>query len=80
MLSTKIYFIWGSGFRREDFSSEIDQSETIIVCDFHVCNRIGDEMNNLFRRPSINASYHVSVHLGKELQWRTFIQIDHSPK
>jgi hypothetical protein len=29
-------FIWQSGFRGEDFL-EIDQSETRIACDGHVC-------------------------------------------
>jgi hypothetical protein len=29
-----------------------------------------DEMNNLYRGPSIDASYQVSVHLAKQLQKR----------
>jgi hypothetical protein len=40
MLPTKFRFIWGSGFKREDFL-EIDQSETRIACGGHVCKRIG---------------------------------------
>jgi hypothetical protein len=36
MLLTKFWFIWESGFREEDFV-EIDQSETRIACDGHVC-------------------------------------------
>jgi hypothetical protein len=32
--------IWPSGFRGEDFFSEINQSETIIACGGHVCYRI----------------------------------------
>jgi hypothetical protein len=39
MLPTKFQFIWPSGFREEDFK-EIDQSETRIACDSHVCKRI----------------------------------------
>jgi hypothetical protein len=40
MLPTKVRFIWGSGFRREDFL-EIDPSEKRIACGGHVCKRIG---------------------------------------
>jgi hypothetical protein len=36
MLPTKFGFIWQSGFRKEDFL-EINQLETGIVCDGHVC-------------------------------------------
>jgi hypothetical protein len=32
MLPTKLWFIWQSGFRGEDFL-EINQSETRIVCE-----------------------------------------------
>jgi hypothetical protein len=36
MLPTKFQFIWPSGFGGEDFK-KIDQSETRIACDGHVC-------------------------------------------
>ena len=36
MLPTKCQFIWPSDLKEEDFL-EIDQSETIIACDGHVC-------------------------------------------
>jgi hypothetical protein len=36
MLPTKFQFIWLSGFRVEDFL-EIEQSETRIAYDSHVC-------------------------------------------
>jgi hypothetical protein len=36
MFPTNFLFIWPSSFRGEDFL-EIDQSETIITCDRHVC-------------------------------------------
>jgi hypothetical protein len=39
MLPTKFRFIWQSGFRGEDFL-EINQLETRIACDGHVCQRI----------------------------------------
>ena len=37
-----------------------------------------DEMSNLYRGPSIDASYQVSVHLGKQFQRRRFLEIDQS--
>jgi hypothetical protein len=40
MLPTKFRFIWPSGFRGEDFV-EIDQPETKIACDGHICTQIG---------------------------------------
>jgi hypothetical protein len=35
-------------------------------------------MINLYRGPSINASYQVSVHLAKRFQRRRFLEIDQS--
>ena len=35
-------------------------------------------MPNLYREPSIDASYQVSVHLAKQLQRRRFLEIDQS--
>ena len=35
-------------------------------------------MSNLYRGPSIDASYHVSVHLAKRFQWIRFLEIDQS--
>ena len=35
-------------------------------------------MSNSHRGPSIDASYHVSVHLAKLLQSRSFLEIDQS--
>jgi hypothetical protein len=37
-----------------------------------------DEMSNLYREPSVNASYQVSVHLDKRFQRRIFLEIDQS--
>jgi hypothetical protein len=37
-----------------------------------------DEMSNLYRGPSIDASYQVSVHLVKWFQRRRFLEIDQS--
>jgi hypothetical protein len=37
-----------------------------------------DEMSNLYREPSIDASYQVSLHLAKWFQSRRFLEIDQS--
>ena len=37
-----------------------------------------DEMSNVYRGPSINASYQVSVQLAKQFQGRRFLEIDQS--
>jgi len=37
-----------------------------------------DEISNLYRGPSIHASYQVSVHLAQQFQRRTFLEIDQS--
>ena len=38
-----------------------------------------DEMNNINRGPSIDASYQVSVHLAKGFQRRRFLEINQLP-
>jgi hypothetical protein len=35
-----------------------------------------DKMTNLYREPSINTSYQVSVHLAKRFQRTRFLEID----
>jgi hypothetical protein len=37
-----------------------------------------NEMSNLYRGPSIDASYHVSVQLAKLFESRRFLEIDQS--
>ena len=37
-----------------------------------------DKMSNLYREPSIDASYQVSVYLAKRFQRRRFLEIDQS--
>ena len=37
-----------------------------------------DEMSNLYREPSIDASYQVSVHLAKQFQRRRILKISQS--
>jgi hypothetical protein len=38
----------------------------------------GGEMSNIYRGPSKDASYQVSVHLAKRFQRRRFLEIDQS--
>ena len=72
MLPTKFRFVWPSYFRREDVL-EINQSETRIACGmWRPCSLTDrEEMSNLYRGHSIDASYQVSVQLAKWFQRRT---------
>ena len=49
---------------------KISQSETRIICERPCLLTDQDEMSNLYRGPSIDASYQVSVHLAKGFQRR----------
>ena len=63
MLSTKFQFIWDSGFRGEDFfrNQPIRNKNGL----WQPCLLMDqDKMSNLYRGPSIDASYQVSIHLG----------------
>ena len=66
MLPTKFRFIWPSSFRGEDFK-KIGHSETRIACGSHVCYGSG-QMSDTYKRPSIDASYQVSIHLAEGFQ------------
>jgi len=65
MLPTKFRFIWPSGFRGEYFfirNLPIRNKN----CLWPLCLLTDqDEMCNLYRGPSIDASYQVSFHLAK---------------
>jgi hypothetical protein len=75
MHPTKFWFIWQSGFSGEDFL-EINQSETrILWWPCLLTDR--DGMSNLYKGPSIDASYKVSDHLAKRFR-RRFLEIDQS--
>ena len=63
MLPTKFWFIWPSGFRGEDFFKSSNQKQELPVVAMFI-NGSG-QMSNLYRGPSIDASYQVSVHLAK---------------
>ena len=70
----KILIIWPGGFRGEFFfrNQPIRNKNGLwwpcLLMDW-------DEMSNLYRGPSIDASYQVSVHLAKQFQRRRFKQI-----
>ena len=64
MLPTKFRFIWLSGSRREHFFR--NRSIKNKNCLWWPCLlTYRDKINNLYRGPSINASYQVSVQLAK---------------
>jgi hypothetical protein len=64
MLSTKFQFIWESGFRGEDlFRNQPIRNKNGLWRPGLLTDR--DEMSNLYRGPSIDASYQVSVQLVK---------------
>jgi hypothetical protein len=69
MLPTKFRFIWPSGFR-EDFKKSVKQKQVLPVAAMFV-NGWG-KMSNLYKGPSIDASYQVSVHLVKWFQRKRF--------
>jgi hypothetical protein len=64
MLPIKFRFIWPNGFRGEDLKKyrQIKNKN----CLWWPCLLTDqDQMCNLYRGPSIDASYQVSVHLAK---------------
>ena len=63
MLPTKFRFIWSSGFRGEIFLKWANQKQELPVVAMFV-NGSGQN-GHLYRRPSIDASYQVSVHLAE---------------
>jgi hypothetical protein len=76
--SDKIQFIWLSGFR-EDFFLE-NQPIRNKNCIWQSCLLMDwNEINNLNRGPSNDASYQVSVHFAKQYKSRRFLEI-HQPE
>jgi hypothetical protein len=71
MLPTKYRFIWPSGFREEDLNKLANQKQELPVAAMFV-NGSG-KTNSIYRGHSIDASYQISVHLGKRFQ-RTFFR------
>jgi hypothetical protein len=66
MLHTKFRFILQSGFKKEDLTN---QKQELPATSMFLTNC---EMSNLDRGPSKDASYQISVHLGKRMQRRRF--------
>jgi hypothetical protein len=76
MLPTKFRFIWSNGFRGEEFKKSANQKKSRLWQSCLLTDR--DEMSNLYRGPSIDASYQVSVHLAKWFQRRKILKIGQS--
>ena len=69
MLPTKFQFIWPSDFRGEDLLKLANQKQELhVVAICLLMDR--DKMSKVYRGPSIDASYQVSVHLAKGFQRR----------
>jgi hypothetical protein len=60
MLPTKFRFIWPSGFVGEDFLKSANQKQELPVAAMFV-NGSGWNEQSLYRGPSIDASYQVSL-------------------
>jgi hypothetical protein len=69
-LSTKFRFIWPSSFRGEDLKKSANQKQELPVAAMFV-NGSGQNEQSLYKGPSIDASYQVSVHLAEGFQRRT---------
>jgi hypothetical protein len=68
MLPTKFRFIWPSSFRGEDFKKLANQKQELPVAPCLLMDR--NKMSNLYKGPSIDATYQVSVHLAEGFQRR----------
>ena len=73
MLPTKLLFIWLLCFRGEDFFRNYPiRNKNFLWWPWLWTD--WDEIINLYRGPSIDASYPVSVHLAKRFQRRRFFR------
>ena len=72
MLPTKFRFIWPSGFREDFFKNWPIRNKNGLQPPCLPMDR--DKMSNLYRKPSIDDSYQISIHLGKRFQRRIFFQ------
>ena len=68
--------IWQNGFRGEHFNNQPIRNKNRLWRPGLLIDR--DEMIKIYRGPSIDASYQVSVHLAKQFQRRRFLEIDQS--
>jgi hypothetical protein len=77
MLPTKYQFIWSSGFREEDlFRNQPIGNKNCLWRPCLLTDR--DEMSNLYKGPSIDASYQVLDHLAKRIRDEDFLEINQS--
>jgi hypothetical protein len=73
MLPTKFRFIWPCGFRGEDFfRNQPIRNKNGLWWPCLLTDE--DEMSIIYRGPSIDATYQVSVHLAKWFQRRRFFR------
>ena len=70
MLPTKFLFIWPSGFREDFFRNQSIRNKNSLWWPCLLINR--DERSTLYREPSKDAPYQVSIHLAKRFQRRFF--------
>ena len=68
MLPTKFRFIWPSGFRGEYFKNQPIRNKNCLWRPCLLMNR--DKKSILYKGPSIDASYQVSVHFAEGFQRR----------
>ena len=73
VLPIKFWFIWPSGFRWEDFlRNQSIRNKNGLWWPCLLIDR--EEMSNLYREPSIDASYQISIHVGKWFQRRRYFR------
>ena len=68
MIPTKFRFIWSSGFREDYFLNRPIRNKNCLSWPCLLMDQ--DEMSIIYRGPSIDASYQVSVHLAEGFQRR----------
>jgi predicted aminopeptidase len=76
MLPTKFRFIWPNSFRGKESKKSANQKQESPVAAMFITDR--DRMSNLYRGPSIDASYQASDHLVRRFQRKRFLEIDQS--
>ena len=75
--SCKLFLYLVKWFQRKRFL-EIDQPKTRIAYVFGMFVNRSDRNDYLYREPSINASYQISVHLAKRFQRKRFLELARS--
>ena len=70
MLPTKCRFIWPTVSEEKNFKNQSIRNKSRLWRSCLLTDR--DEMSNLYRRPSIDAFYQVSVHLVKRFRGEDF--------